>query len=89
MCLPRGAFVGGTALDEWVAETITLCRERAAPPLAYTDSEKASLDGVLDCGEIDATLFDVEPEIRARVASMPMLNWKASHLRGHTGQPRE
>jgi predicted nucleotidyltransferase component of viral defense system len=82
MCLPRGAFVDDAALDAWVAATIALCRERVAPLLAYTEKEQAFLDGVLDRGEIDASLLDVEPEIQGRIAAMPMLNWKASHVRG-------
>ena len=52
--------------------------------LDYTRNERAFLDGVLDRGEIDASLLDVEREIQARIAAMPMLNWKASHVRGRT-----
>lgn len=83
MCLPRMAFADDSALDAWVAETIALCRAGTAPLLDYTQSEKAFLDGVLDRGEIDASLLDVAPAIQARIAAMPMLNWKASHVRGH------
>jgi len=81
------AFANKAALNAWVAETITLCRERAALLIDYTDSEKALLDGVLDRGEIDASLLDVEPQIQARIASMPMLTWEASNVRGHAGPP--
>jgi predicted nucleotidyltransferase component of viral defense system len=81
MCLPRTAFADEAALSAWVAETIGICRVGAAPLLAYTRDEQAFLDGVLDRGEIDAGLLDVEPEIQARIAAMPMLNWKASHVR--------
>jgi hypothetical protein len=83
MCLPRTAFADDAALDSWVEETIALCRAGAAPLLDHTRNEQAFLDGVLDRGEIDASLLDVEQEIQARIAAMPMLNWKASHVRGH------
>jgi hypothetical protein len=84
MCLPRAAFADDAALGAWVEETIALCRAGAAPLLDYTRNERAFLDGVLDRGEIDASLLDVEREIQARIAAMPMLNWKASHVRGRT-----
>jgi predicted nucleotidyltransferase component of viral defense system len=82
MCLPRSTFADDAAVETWVAETIALCREGTAPLLDYTPNEQAFLNGVLDRGEIDAHLLDVEPEIRGRIAAMPMLNWKASHVRG-------
>ena len=53
----------------------------AEPSLDYTRNEQSLLDGVLDGGGIDASLLDIEPEIQARIAAMPMLNWKTAHVR--------
>lgn len=85
MCLPRATFAGDAAIDAWVDETIVLCREGVASLLDYTADERAFLDSVLDRGEIEAGLLDVDQDIRDRIAAMPMLNWKASHVRGDAG----
>lgn len=63
MRLPRTAFAGDASLAAWVEETTTLCRARMAPLLKYSAAEQAFLDGVLDRGEIEASLLDVEPTI--------------------------
>lgn len=86
MCLPYGTFADDAALNAWIEETITFCREKAGALISYTDEEKAFLEGVLVRGEIDASLLDVESEIQERIAATPMLNWKASHVRGHAGR---
>jgi hypothetical protein len=38
---------------------------------------------VLDRGEIDASGLAVDPDIQARIAAMPMLQWKAQNVRLH------
>ncbi len=85
MCLPRTAFEDEAAIDAWIAETIALCRDAVRSLLAYSRNERAFLDGVIDRGEIDAGLLDVEPEIQGRIAAMPMLKWKAIHAPGRNG----
>jgi hypothetical protein len=32
-------------------------------------------------GDVDASLLDVAPEIQQRIAAMPMLRWKCSHVK--------
>ena len=64
---------------------MALCRKRFAFLLDLTANERAFLDGVLDRGEIDADLLDIAPEIRVRIAAMPMLAWKTRHVREHRG----
>ena len=81
ICLPRGYFGSKDAIDSWIEATVAFCRERCAFLLELAETERRFLDGVLDRGEIDADLLDVSPEIRARIAVMPMLAWKCKNVR--------
>ena len=81
ICLPRGYFGSKDAIDSWIEATVAFCRERCAFLLELAEAERRFLDGVLDRGEIDADLLDVSPEIRARIAVMPMLAWKCKNVR--------
>ncbi len=83
ICLPRDRFAGKEDVDAWIEETVALCRERFAFLFDLSANEREFLDGVLDRGEIDTDLLDVAPEIRARIAAMPMLAWKCLHVRKH------
>jgi predicted nucleotidyltransferase component of viral defense system len=81
ICLPRNRFRGKGDIHVWIEETVALCRERFAFLFDLTVNERGFLDGVLDRGEIDADLLDVEPEICARISGMPMLAWKCLRVR--------
>jgi hypothetical protein len=35
---------------------------------------------------VEATLLDVEPDVRERIAAMPMLAWKCQHVRDRRKQ---
>lgn len=85
ICLPRDYFGGKDAIDAWIGETVALCRERFAFLLETTDSEGNFLDGVLDRGEVNADLLNVTPDVRTRIATMPMLAWKCQNVRRHQG----
>lgn len=85
ICLPRNHFVNRNDIDAWIAETVALCRERFAFLLELTRDEQAFLDGVLERGEINAGLLNAPPDVRARIAAMPMLAWKCLHVRNRAG----
>lgn len=70
-----------------MANTTELCREPLGFLFELTANEEAFLDGVLDRGEINADLLDIELEIQARIAAMPMLAWKCQHVRGYRASP--
>ncbi len=88
ICLPRGFFTDTGDIDAWIAQSAALCRERLAFLFELSESERCFLDGILDRGEVNADLLGVEPEIRARIGAMPMLAWKAMHVREHHGLDR-
>lgn len=85
ICLPRDRFAGKEDVNAWIEETVALCRERFAFLFDLSANEREFLDGVLNRGEVDAGLLNVAPEIRARIAAMPMLAWKCQHVRKHRG----
>lgn len=84
ICLPREHFAGRSEAA-WIEKTVALCRERFAFLFDLTVNEQVFLDGVLDRGEVNAELLDVSPEVRARIATMPMLAWKCQNIRKHRG----
>ncbi len=78
-----GKKTGKGAIDAWIEETIALCRERFALLFDLMTAEQEFLDSVLDRGEANADLLDVSPEIRTRIAAMPMLAWKCQNVCAH------
>lgn len=82
-CLQKGYFAGNENIDDWVEESITLCREKFAFLFDLSVNEQAFLDGVLDRGEINTNLLDADDKTRARIGAMPMLAWKSLNVREH------
>ena len=85
ICLPRSRFSGMGEIEAWIEETVALCRERFAFLSDLSEKEQEFLDCILDRGEVNVELLDVDPEIRNRIATMPMLAWKTRHVRRHRG----
>ncbi len=83
ICLPRGYFGGKDVIDAWIEETVVLCRERFAFLFDLSANEQAFLDSVLDRGEVNAGLLDVPFDVRAQIATMPMLAWKCQNVHKH------
>ncbi len=83
ICLPGSYFARTNEIDAWIRDTIELCRERFAFLFELSADEREFLNGVLDRGEIDADLLNIEPEIRTRIAAMPMLAWKCQNVRDY------
>ena len=81
ICLPHNRFTVESEIDAWLEETATLLRTRFSFLFDLTSNEQAFLDGVLDRGEVDADLLDIPPDVRTRIADMPMLVWKTQHVR--------
>ena len=65
ICLPCGLFAGGEDIDALIEHTVAICRERLAFLFDLSANERKVFDDVLDRGEVDADLLDIEPEIRA------------------------
>jgi predicted nucleotidyltransferase component of viral defense system len=85
ICLPHDAFDASGGAEAWIAEPLALCRERLAPLFALTPDEARFLDDVLDRGEIDTSRLAIDAAIQARIAAMPMLQWKAQNVRAYKG----
>ena len=85
ICLPRSRFSGSKEIETWIGQTVALCREKLAFLFDLSEKEREFLDGILDRGEVNADLLDVDPDIRSRIAAMPMLAWKIRHVRRHRG----
>lgn len=51
--------------------------------LSWTDTERAFLDLLHGRGQIDPALLHHDPEVQRRIATQPMLLWKAQNVRQH------
>ena len=81
ICLPHNRFTVESEIDAWLEETVALVHTKFSFLFDLTSNEQAFLDGVLDRGEVDADLLDIPPDVRTRIAEMPMLAWKTQHVR--------
>ena len=83
-CLPQDHPLNGENFDAWVQDAISACRQRLAFLFDLSAGERAFLDGVLDHGEINPHLLDnADSDTQTRIGAMPMLAWKAMHVRKH------
>ncbi len=87
VCLPRDFFEAAGGVDRWIVDSVALCRAGLAPLFERTAGEAAFLDRLLDVGEIDPAGLAVPDDVKARIAAMPMLVWKAQNVR-HYRQTR-
>jgi predicted nucleotidyltransferase component of viral defense system len=83
ICLPRDYFEAAGGVDAWIAEAVARCREGLAPLFTRTAGETAFLDRLLNHGQIDPSGLEVADDVKARIATMPMLAWKAQNIRAH------
>ncbi len=83
ICLPLDFFETAGGVDRWIADSVAICRAGLAPLFERTVGEAAFLDRLLDAADIDPTGLAVSDEVKARVAAMPMLAWKAQNVRDH------
>ncbi len=85
ICLPRDHFEAAGGVAAWIDESVALCREGLAPLFDRTAGEAVFLNKLLDHGEIDPSGLIAPEPVRARIARMPMLAWKAQNVRAHRG----
>jgi predicted nucleotidyltransferase component of viral defense system len=83
ICLPQDHFEAAGGVDAWIAESIALCRDGLSQLFERSSGESAFLDQLLDAGEINVSGIEAPAEVRARIANMPMLAWKAQNVRAH------
>jgi hypothetical protein len=74
---------------EWDLEGIRrAAREGLAKLLPLRPHEAAFIEALWDRGEIHPELLTVDLGVQAAVATMPLLIWKAQHVRSHRGLDR-
>ena len=67
----------------WAGALLTECRQGLSMVLPLADAEREFLDRILDKGEIVPALLRGDPDMDQRIASQPMLQWKARNVRRH------
>lgn len=81
VCLPSNHPARHDKAQMWIDRTLPFCREKFGFLFDLSRNEQEFLDCILDHGEIYADLLDVDPEIQARIGSMPTLAWKSHNVR--------
>jgi predicted nucleotidyltransferase component of viral defense system len=77
----RRQFIEEQMADDWAKRMIHECREALHIVLPLADNEKAFLDAILDAGEIKPELLINDTLMIERIASHPLLQWKAVNVR--------
>lgn len=70
----------------WARTLVNECRQGLSTVLPLADREREFLDRILDHGEIAPALLTSDPDMAHRIASQPMLQWKAQNVRQHKGR---
>jgi predicted nucleotidyltransferase component of viral defense system len=73
--------------NRWARELVAQCRTALASLLPLRESERAFLDQLLDRGQISPSLLTDDAHMAERIASHPMLQWKAANIREHRKLP--
>ena len=81
LCVVDAEQLAGPAT--WAYTLLNECRQGLSIVLPLADPEREFLDRILDYGEIVPTLLTNDPDIVHRIASQPMLQWKAQNVRQH------
>ena len=74
-----------TAPIEWARALNDECRDALRVVLPLTEAEIEFLERLLDHGEIVPALLTNDPTLGERIATQPMLAWKALNVRQHKG----
>jgi len=74
---------GSAAGARYGRQLVEQCRKELAVVLPFSKSEHEFLDHLLDRGEIRAHLLTNDPDLQNRIASHPLLEWKAQNVRQH------
>ena len=80
-CLKARHFEEHGGVESWLTETIQLCRYRLSGLVVFSAAEQAFLDALLEQGVMDVSQLDVDERLRTKLKTMPMLAWKAQHVR--------
>ncbi|MBU4174382.1 MAG: nucleotidyl transferase AbiEii/AbiGii toxin family protein [Actinobacteria bacterium] len=65
---------------------VTECKEALSVVLPFTEQESEFLDLLLDNGVIKPELLTSDIDMQERIASQPMLAWKALNVKQHGGE---
>jgi hypothetical protein len=71
---------------KWAGTLLKECHQGLNMVLPLADTEREFLDRILDYGEIVPALLTNDADMAQRIASLPMLQWKAQNVRQHKGR---
>jgi predicted nucleotidyltransferase component of viral defense system len=69
--------------EEWTQRIMRECRQAMSAVLPFSAAEREFLDRLLDHGEVASHLLTVDSSLAERIATHPMLEWKAENARRH------
>jgi len=73
-------------IDRWTKGLVRECRKALKVVLPFNKAELTFLNRILDDGEIEPSLLTADQDLAARIASQPLLEWKALNVRKHKGK---
>ena len=79
----RPEFLAENKSGDWAERMIAECRRCLEVVLPMTADEIGFLDSLLDHGRIEPARLTADTDMAARIASHPLLQWKALNVREH------
>lgn len=83
--LHRGALPRDDGASTYGATLVAACRRGLGAVLPLRAAEVAFLDRLLDEGKVEPALLTSDTDLQSRIASQPLLAWKARNVRRHKG----
>ena len=83
ICLPRDFFEAAGGVDAWIADTVAVCRPAWPRCSSEAPARRRSSIGCWTPVRSIPPAWRLRPTLRRRIATMPMLVWKAQNVRQH------
>lgn len=81
----RRQFIENDMPANWAEQMIHQCKDALSVVLPLKDHEIAFLDALLDRGDIKPELLTDDSDMAKRIATHPLLQWKAVNVKRHRG----
>ncbi len=81
----RGGFLDGKKTSDWARSMLDECQQALEIVLPLKTEEMEFLDQILDHGQVKPELLTSDEDMMNRIASHPLLQWKALNVKKHKG----
>lgn len=82
----RVGFFKENPVNEWILESVEICRDGLRSRIKWTGNDIAFVEGIRDLGEINPHLIDADPEFQDRIHDQPRIQQHVEWVREKMGR---